>query len=125
MDLVGRYVIFGFIAVLILASWVMFMLFVKTVAEYLDEWSISRDAVNSIFKGLFYLVGTVVVGVLLRLLLIAALPLTKLMITYIIFLIISGFIFICMLLWLFVLVKFVMSLLDTIASLRQEICTRF
>src|SRR5262249_54528382 len=108
-----------------LASWIMFMLFLKQVGEYLDEWSISRQAVQLIFKGLFIIVGTAIVGFILYMLMRAAIPLLKYAITYIIFLMFGLVILVIMIFWLIFILKFVMEQLELIASLRQEIYSRF
>jgi hypothetical protein len=126
LGMVGFFVMAGLTLALLLASWILFMLFMKTVAEYLDEWSISRDAVNSIFKGAVLLVGSIIVDIILALLFFKVfLPLAKYMVTYIIFLFFGGLAILGMIAWRWLIVKFVMSVLETIASLRQIIYSRF
>ncbi len=125
LGLAGYYVIFGLTAVLDIGAWVMFMLFAKTVSEYLDEWALSREAVDSIFRGIIYLVGTVVVYFIFQLIMKAVAPMMQYQVTYIVFLLVGGLLIFGWIAWLWVLAKFVMTVMQMIASLRQVIYSRF
>lgn len=98
---------------LILAAFVFFMIFLSTLAEYLDQPGLSQEAHHLLFKGIALPVAFLMLVVLLYALMHVSPQLFG----------IPGVIL--LIIWLVVYLNFLFELLNLISSLRQVLATRW
>jgi hypothetical protein len=103
--------LFGFL--FFVASWVFFMIFLSTLAHFLDQPGIGNEATRLMVKGLALLGGFIMMLVLMfALIQVALLPVAFLTL-------------ILMLVWFVAYINFLFELLNLIGSLRQVIASRW
>jgi hypothetical protein len=105
-------VLLGFLA--FIGAWVMFMIFLKFLAEYLDQVHLGNESVRLIIKGIIILVTTMVVQAILFAM---AFNMPLLLVGLIALALFIG--------WVVVMVNFITELLNLIGSIRQVIASRW